>query len=163
MGLHASFMNEGWKKIQSHAGTKGRGPPGPLAGFAGNSPKGAEALGAATLKFLPYAVKNGVSSGEHLADHVPVYIRQATICAIAPEGEFFVVDPKQVQNGGVEIIIGGGIVGSFPGPFIALAVSSPGLHSRARHPSNKGAAIMIATIAALGERHAAEFSCPQEK
>ena len=44
------------------------------------------------------------SSQQDILDDIPVYIGQANVTATEAVGQLLVVDPEQVQNGGVEIV-----------------------------------------------------------
>src|SRR5258706_16208880 len=90
-------------------------------------------------------------------------IGQAPIGAIVAEGQFFVVDPKQVKNGGMEIVAIGFVFNGSPGPFVAFTVSESGLEARASHPGDESTAVVIAPNAALAERYPPKFPGPNQQ
>jgi hypothetical protein len=53
-----------------------------------------------------------------------MHVRQAAVDAVVAVGELGVVDAEEVQDGGVEVVAAGGILGGFVGPFVARAVAS---------------------------------------
>ena len=63
-----------------------------------------------------------------------MHICQASVDAAVADGEFFVIDAEEVEDGGMEIVAGGDILGGFPLPFVALAAGAAGLDASAGEP-----------------------------
>src|ERR1051325_522446 len=76
--------------------------------------------------------------------------------------QFFVIDPKQMQNRGMEIVAIGWFE-RFPGPFVGLAIAGSALDARARQPSGKCAAVVVASSAALAEGHPPKLGGPNHE
>src|SRR3977135_4220797 len=64
-------------------------------------------------------------------DEVAVDVGEAAVDAVVAEGEFFVVDAQEVEDGGVDVVAVGGFYG-FVGPFVAFAGSDAALDAAAR-------------------------------
>src|SRR5439155_1273364 len=104
-----------------------------------------------------------MSSGQDRFNHFAVNIGEAAVAAVMAEGELFVIDAEQVQNGGMEVIaVGFSGLGS-PRPFVALAVSRTAFDAGAGQPGNECAAVMVPASGALGEGHPAELGAPDEQ
>ena len=74
-----------------------------------------------------------------------------------------VVDAEQVQHGGVEVVVGGDVGHGPPRPRVALTVRRPPLDAGTRHPADKRAAVVVASLAPLRERHPSELRVPQHE
>src|SRR5262245_15888174 len=92
-----------------------------------------------------------------------VDIREATVDAVVAERELRVVDAEQMQDRGVEIVTRRRPGRRLPRPAIAFPVCDPRLDSRTGEPRDEGAAVVIAAVAPLRERHAAEFRRPDQE
>ena len=83
---------------------------------------------------------------QHVPNHVAAHVRQAHITPGVVVGEFGVVEAKQVQNGGVEVVDSLDVFGGPVADFIRGAVDGPafqtekarGLWSRPTLPSVNG-------------------------
>jgi hypothetical protein len=75
-----------------------------------------------------------------------------------PKRQFFVVDAKQVEHGGVQIMNVNFVLDRFVAVFIGGTVNHASFDSAASHPDGKPKWIMIAAIGALSEGSAAKFS-----
>src|SRR5436190_8263675 len=91
---------------------------------------------------------------EDFPDDIPVDIGEPPVDAAVTDTELLVLNAQQVQDRGVEVVSGGHVLNGFPRPFIAQTVSTAGLHSAAGEPGNECASVMVASHAALTERHA---------
>lgn len=89
-----------------------------------------------------------------------MHIRQPAVGAVVQDGEFLVVDAQQVEQGGVQVVDGGFVLGGLVGEVVAGAEGGAALHAGAGHPGDTGAAVVVAADAALRERHAAELGGP---
>ena len=67
-------------------------------------------------------------------NHPAVDIRQTEVTALMTEGQFLVVNPHQVQDGGIQIMNVNGVLGDVVGEVIGLAILETGLHTPAGHP-----------------------------
>jgi hypothetical protein len=94
-------------------------------------------------------------------DDFAVDVGEAAVDAIVTEGEFFVVDAKEVENGGVYIVTVGRGRGGFVGPLITFAEADAAFNAAARQKVCEGERIVIAPLGALAARHSAEFGGPQ--
>ncbi len=45
-----------------------------------------------------------ISSRKHLFDHVAFHVREAALDAVVLEGEAFVIEAEEVEDGGVEVV-----------------------------------------------------------
>ena len=94
---------------------------------------------------------------------VAVDISEAAVDAVLTDGEAFVIDAHEVEDGGVEVVAVGGAFGSLEGEVVALTIRGPGFDAGACHPSNEGAAVVITAVRSLGEGGTAEFGGPDEQ
>src|SRR5690606_11984193 len=83
--------------------------------------------------------------------------------SVVAEGELLVMDSEALQDGGVDIVNGGGMipVGGFVAPFVAGADGGAAFDAATGQPVGKDEWIMVAPLAALGAGHAAEFGGPE--
>src|SRR5688572_15197665 len=88
-------------------------------------------------------------------------VGQTTVDAVVAEDEFFVIDAKEVQDGGVDVVAIGRSGGGFVRPFVAFAEAHAAFDAAADEPVGKCEWIMVAAFGALSARHAAEFGSPQ--
>ena len=92
-------------------------------------------------------------SGENFLHDVAVDIRESSANTVVTEGESFVIEAMEVQNGGVEVGSGCASGLSLPRPFIALAVSAARvdcLHPRTRRRRFRRCVVIAALGLALG-------------
>ena len=94
---------------------------------------------------------------------VAVDISEAAVDAVLTDGEAFVIDAHEVEDGGVEVVAVGGAFGSLESEVVALTIRGPGFDAGAGHPSNEGAAVVITAVRSLGEGSTAEFGGPDEQ
>ena len=95
---------------------------------------------------------------------MPVHIRQAAVDAVVAEGEFGVVDAQLVQDGGVDVVNGGGIaaVQRFVSPLVAFARDGAAFDAAAAEPVGEDEGVVVAAFATLGTGHATEFGGPED-
>ena len=77
----------------------------------------------------------GCGSGQNLFDDVSVNVSQSEVATLESVGQAFVVDPEQMQHGGVQVVDMDFV---FHGAVAEFICSSPGkawLDSAARHPT----------------------------
>ena len=77
-------------------------------------------------------------------DDVALIVGDSAFDAVLVIDEAFVVQPQQVQGGGVEVIGIGGVPGGFPAQFISGTVADSATDSAAGHPGGEGARIVVA-------------------
>lgn len=94
---------------------------------------------------------------------VAVDISKAAVDAVLADGELLMIDAHEVKNGGVEVVAVGGAFGSLERKVVALTVRSPGFDAGSGHPSDEGAAVVVASAGSLGEGGASEFGGPDEE
>jgi hypothetical protein len=69
-----------------------------------------------------FHVLREAGSGNQVADHLTVDIGESEIAAGVAEGEFFVIETEQRQEGGVEIVDVDGFLGGLESEFVGGAV-----------------------------------------
>ncbi len=87
-------------------------------------------------------------------------VRQPAVNPIVPVAQLGVLDPEQVQHGGVDIVAVSWLLHRFVGPLIGCAIAYPALDSAARHPRSKSERIVIPPFAPLAARHPTELGGP---
>src|SRR5688572_13288383 len=90
-------------------------------------------------------------------------VSQAAIDAIMPKHKLLVIDPEQVKNRRVEVVAVRSVGLGLPRPRIALPIRDSAADARAGEPRHRCAPVMIPTGAPLSERHAPEFSAPNDQ
>src|SRR5437773_11795683 len=65
---------------------------------------------------------------ENFLNHAAVHVGQPAVGAVVADGEPFVVDAEQVQDGGVDVVTIDLALAGPPGPFVALAVGDARLN-----------------------------------
>src|SRR5258708_35114981 len=104
--------------------------------------------------------KASASAAHDLWDRVAVDIREPHVAPVVEVGELGVIHSQQVQNRGVQIVNGDGLLLRLVAEFIARADGLSALDLRTRHPHAHGAGIMVAAHAALRNGHPPEFAVP---
>ena len=84
-------------------------------------------------------------------DHPAVDIRQAEVAALVTEGQFLVVDPHQVQDGGVQIMHMDGVLRDVVREVVRLAILETSLHTPAGHPHRPTAWVVVASVIFTGQ------------
>ncbi len=100
-------------------------------------------------------------SGEDGPDDLTADIGEAMITSVVAEGELFVIETEQVEEGGVQIVhVDLAIHGEVP-EVVGGAPREPGFHATPGQPGGEAAGIVIATGSILFRvRRATEFSAP---
>lgn len=65
---------------------------------------------------------------------MPVDIGETIVSALKLVGEFLVIKPKEVHQGGLKVVNVDGVFGDIEADVIGLAVGDPGLHAASGHP-----------------------------
>jgi hypothetical protein len=96
---------------------------------------------------------------ENGPDDVAVDIGEPATDAVVIVGEFLVVEAKEVEGGGVEVVDGDGILGGLIAKFVGDTVGGAGLDAGAREPAGEAVGVMVAAFfaGALRDGGAAEF------
>ena len=94
-----------------------------------------------------------------------MHVGKAAVDAVFAEGEFFVIEAELVEDGGVDVVDLGGVfaVGGFVAPLVAFAVGDAAFDAAAGEPVGEDVLVVVATFAALGRGHAAEFGGPEDE
>ena len=100
-----------------------------------------------------------------MADDVAVDVGQAAVDAAGAEGELFVIDAEEVEDGGVDIVDFCGVVAveGFVAEVVAEAVGDAAADAAAGEPVSEAERVVVAAFAALGAGHAAEFGGPEDE
>ena len=114
--------------------------------------------------FYSFVRKNLASgSRENFPDDPAMDIGQAAINAVLADGELFVVDPQQVQHGGVQIVAVRLALLGLIAPVVTAAMGHARLDAGAPEPGHKAAPIMVAADARLCERGPTKFGSPHDQ
>src|SRR5690349_11792029 len=80
------------------------------------------------------------------------------------ESELFVIETKQVKDGGVEIVERMDVLHRALAKFVGDSVADAALHSGASQPAGEAVGIVVPALRALlEERHAAELRAPDDE
>src|SRR5262245_21491429 len=99
-------------------------------------------------------------SGNQLLDDVPVHVSEPAVYAVVPEGQLLVVDAEQMQNGRVQIVTVRRLTHDLVGPGVAFAAADTAPDAAAGQPAGESERVVVAALAPLAARHAAEFRRP---
>ena len=66
---------------------------------------------------------NDASSAQQLANDIPIHIREPIIPAIEFVRQFFVVEPQQVQDSGMQVMYADFVCDGFVAKFVGFAIS----------------------------------------
>ena len=89
-----------------------------------------------------------------------VDVGEAKIATGVAEGEFFVVQAEQVQDGGVKVVHVEFVFNGHVSPFISGAVGIAGTNAAAGQPNGESLRVVVASIVVLGEGSPSEFAAP---
>ena len=103
------------------------------------------------------------NSGQNVVDNVTIDIGQSEIPAAIPKCQSFVVDPQQVQHGGVQIVHMHLVLCGIKTKVIGLTVTKSTFHTSTRHPVGECVWVMVTTVISLSCWGASEFSPPHQK
>ena len=92
-------------------------------------------------------------------------IGEPSVNPVVAHGQLFVVDAELVQDGGVNVVAGSRVVavGGAEAPFVAFAIRHAALDAPAGEPVCEHKRVVIPALAALGARHPAELSRPEDE
>ena len=92
-----------------------------------------------------------------------VDVGEAKVATGVAEGKFFVVQAKQVQDGGVEVVHVEFVFNGLISPFVGGAVGIAGTNAAAGQPNGESLRIVIAPVVVLREGSASEFAAPPDE
>src|SRR3954471_4431066 len=92
-------------------------------------------------------------------------VREPKVPSLKTECQFLVVQPKQVQKGGVQVMNMNTIFHCVKTELVALTQNMAGFDAAARHPHGKSIDVVIAAggIAVLAHGRSAEFTAPDHE
>ena len=105
---------------------------------------------------------------EELIDQFAVDVGEAVVAALEFEGELFVIDAEEVEEGGVEVVNADGILCNVVGVVVGFADGLTGFNAAAGEPHGEAAGVVVATEAlwrevALAVNGASEFAAPDDE
>ena len=92
-----------------------------------------------------------------------VDVGEAHVSRRKSKGALGVVDAKEVEHGGVEVVDLHFVFDSFVSPFISRAVGDSGFYAAAREPSGEAEGVVVAAVPSLSERGSPEFAGPDDE
>src|SRR4051812_9097110 len=108
-------------------------------------------------------------SGEEVFDHLAVNVGEPEVAALEPVGELFVIEAKQMENGGLQIVDMNFVAGNGKPEFVGFAIHEPVLHAAPGEEHGEAVGIMVAAKnfagggAAFAEGCASEFATPHDE
>ena len=110
------------------------------------------------------SVKFRVTSCEDFIDHMPVHVGKPTLEAVMEDGEAFVIQPQEVEHGGVEVVERVDIFDGLESEFIGGAMADAGLDTGSGQYGGETTGVVVAALGPfLEHRPAAEFSAPEDQ
>ncbi len=100
-----------------------------------------------------------------LSHHLAVNIGEPEVAALKAEGEFFVVDSQQVEEGRVDIVDVGAVLNGVEAEFVCGSYGDSGFGAAAGEPHGERVDVMVAPckFAVLAHGRAAEFPAPNDE
>ena|SRR5260221_7096509 len=92
-----------------------------------------------------------MTSRKYLLHDPPTDIGKPESTALVLEYQLFMVDPKQVEHGGVEIMDMDRVSDDVVTELACLAIDHAGLDSAAGHPTREAARMMVAPVISAGQ------------
>jgi len=95
-------------------------------------------------------------------------IRETELTPLVAEGQLFMVHPKEVKNGGIEVVHVDGVLGDIVAEFIGFAVGVARPGSAPGHPDSVCVLVVVTAgllhiLASLGHRGTAELGVPDDE
>lgn len=103
-----------------------------------------------------------MASGEKFGEDAAVDVSEEAVGAVVAEGEAFEVETEEVKEGGVLVVAHGGPLGGVEGEVVGLADGGAPLDPAAGHPGDEGVSVVVAALAPLAVRSAAELGGPED-
>lgn len=95
---------------------------------------------------------------------MPMHIGETALNSIMLEGQGFMVQTKEMEDGCVKVVDGKNVFHSFASEFIGAAVTHPAFHPGPGEPAGEAIGIMIAALRTfLKHGHATEFGAPNDQ
>jgi len=109
-------------------------------------------------------VKAQSVSSKDLFYHMSMDIGKPTLEAVMEDGEAFVIQPQEVEHGGVEVMERVDIFDGFESKFIGGAMADAGLDAGSGQYGGETTGVVVAALGPfLEHRHAAEFGAPKDQ
>jgi hypothetical protein len=109
------------------------------------------------------AVKPGTLCQDFRHDEA-MDVGEAELAAVVGEGELFMVEPEQVEDGGVEVVHVDRSSGHGAAEFVGFTEGESWFHAGAGEPDGEGIGIVVAAGAIFfGVRGAPEFAAPPDQ
>lgn len=90
-------------------------------------------------------------------------ISEAHVSRGEAEGALGVIEPEDVEHGGVEVMDLDLVLDRLVSPVVGAAIGKPRFDAAAGHPGGEAEGVVVATVAALGEGGAAKFAGPDHE
>ena len=94
---------------------------------------------------------------------VAVDISEAAVDAVLTDGEAFVIDAHEVEDGGVEVVEVDGFVFGVVAVVVGRAVNGAWFDTAASHEHGEAVWIVVAAVFTLGGWSASEFAAPKNE
>ncbi len=107
----------------------------------------------------------GRLSGQERADEFAVDVGEAVVASLELEGQAFVIEAEQVEQGGVDVVDMGGLIDGIESEFVGFADDLSAAHAAAGEPHGEGIDVMVSAGAVAGFAHggATEFAAPDDE
>src|SRR5436853_3889672 len=116
------------------------------------------------LKSFCWSIKDWFPLGQDLRNNISFHVRQPAPHSVVLEGELFMIEAKEVKNGGVQIVERMNVLHGALAEFIGHAVAYAGSNPRASEPAGEAIRVVITALRAFLEKgHAAKFRTPDHK
>ena len=96
-------------------------------------------------------------------DYFALDVGEADVAAGVAEGEFFVVEAEEGEDGGVEVVDVDGVFNGFVAVVVGGAVGEAWFGAAAGHPHGEAFGVVVASVGASAVWGAAEFSAPDDE
>jgi hypothetical protein len=93
----------------------------------------------------------------NLRDKLPVNIRQSHMPSVEKISHAFVIQPQQMKDGRMQVVTGYDLFFGFVANLVGRADLLAAFDSGSGHKNSHSSGIVIASDAALGDRHAPEL------
>jgi len=100
---------------------------------------------------------------QHRANDLSRHVGQPEAATVVEKGQAFVVEPKQMQHGGMQVVHGDTIDGCLLSDLVQFTVTHTGFDTGAGHEHTEALRVVIASTVALGNRHASKFATPDHQ
>ena len=90
-------------------------------------------------------------SCQQVLDDFAVYVRQAEIPPLMPEGQFFMVDAQAMQHGRIQVVDVNRFIDHVVAEVIGFTVNNPRFDAAAGHPFGVATGVVISAVIGLGQ------------